>query len=209
MSARAAHEHSPRRHGPFVAINCAAIPDALVESELFGTVRGAFTDAVDRQGALVQASGGTLFLDEIGSLSLAAQPRLLRAIENGEYRKLGGKGTEKVDVRIIAATSDDLSTLAAQGRFRSDLWFRLAILVIPIPSLRQRPEDIEPLAIHFCLALSRGRCLPSQEALQVLREYRWPGNVRELRAVIIRALALADRESGTIEKEDIVFTQGT
>ena len=204
--ARGLHLRSPRRHGPFVAINCAALPDTLLESELFGHVRGAFTDArADRLGLFVQASGGTLFLDEIAELPLALQPKLLRALEEGVVRPLGSAAEVAIDVRVIAATHRDLATLVAEGRFRSDLYYRLHVLQLALPPLRARPEDIELLARRFTCerAADEGKDVRelSPEALDRLRRHRWPGNVRELRNCIDHALAMA--RGARIEVDDL------
>jgi DNA-binding NtrC family response regulator len=197
LFARAVHHLSNRRDRPFVAINCAAIPETLIENELFGHERGAFTGAGDRRlGKFELASTGTVFLDEIGELPLTVQGKLLRAIEEKSIDRIGGKATIPVDVRIVAATNKDLRTAADKGEFRSDLFFRLAVFPIDIPPLRERGDDIILLARHFAAELGkelRGReATLSQSSVQALRSHRWPGNVRELENTIERACILAD-----------------
>ena len=197
LVARAIHFNSPRAKRPFVAVNCAAIPDSLLESELFGHKRGAFTDArADRAGMFVEADGGTLFLDEIGDLSPALQAKLLRVIAEREIRPLGATRAEKVDVRVISATHKDLLQGMRAGTFREDLYYRLNVLQIHLPALRDRSEDVLPLAEHF-LQRAGDRSQKrvgsfSQSALKVLLSHGWPGNVRELENVIERAVALCD-----------------
>ncbi|MBA3392990.1 MAG: sigma 54-interacting transcriptional regulator [Deltaproteobacteria bacterium] len=197
LVARAVHEASPRRDRRFVAINCAAIPAALLESELFGHKRGAFTDAVrDKPGLFEDADGGTLFLDEVGELPLALQAKLLRALADGEIRRVGDSVSVKVDVRIVAATLRDLSEDVASGRFREDLYYRLNVLPVRIPPLRERSEDIPELARFFARKTSARHQLGPIEltdaVIDTLRRQPWPGNVRELENVIERALVLAD-----------------
>ena len=197
LFARAVHHLSNRRDKPFVAINCAAIPETLIENELFGHERGAFTGAGDRRlGKFELASTGTVFLDEIGELPLTVQGKLLRAIEEKSIDRIGGKATIPVDVRIVAATNKDLRTAADKGEFRSDLFFRLAVFPIDIPPLRERGDDIILLARHFTAELGkelRGRdATLSESSEQALRSHRWPGNVRELENTIERACILAD-----------------
>ena len=196
LLARALHERSRRANKPFLPLNCAAMPPTLLEAELFGHERGAFTDAlVAKAGKFELADGGTLFLDEIGDLPRAAQPKLLRALQEGEIQRIGGCGTKKVDVRVIAATNKDLQALVDEGLFRADLYYRLAVFPITVPPLRERPEDIPALARHFVqhFASRFGRRAPDidAEALRNLMEYQWPGNVRELQNVIERAVILA------------------
>jgi transcriptional regulator with PAS, ATPase and Fis domain len=194
--ARAIHAASARADHPFIAINCAALPDSLLESELFGHARGAFTGAErDRRGAFEEAHGGTLFLDEVGETSGAFQAKLLRVLQDRSVRPLGGTRARDVDVRVIAATHRDLHREVARGRFREDLFFRLHVFPIRIPPLRERPEDVGALAEHF-LALhgareSRPGCALSAAARRRLAAHRWSGNVRELENVIQRALVLA------------------
>src|SRR5690349_17326285 len=186
--AQAIHRASPRAAGPFVAVNCAAIPETLLESELFGYVKGAFTGAAgDRPGLFEQADGGTLLLDEVGELPLALQAKLLRVLQENEIRRVGDQKTRRVDVRLLAATAKDLAAEAAAGRFRHDLFDRLNVVVIHLPPLAQRPEDVAPLARHFAAQLSRrlghGVAL-SEAAVEWLRGQRWPGNVRSLEHAI-------------------------
>lgn len=206
LAANALHSFSSRKNNAFIALNCSAIPDSLIESELFGTEKGAFTDAVKHRGALAKASKGTLFLDEIGTMSIAAQPRLLRAVETGEYWRLGAEKPEKSDFRLLCASCKNPVDLAEKGQFRSDLLFRISDLVIVIPPLRERTEDIEELATHFCLVTGKGNCELSAAALDKLLHYPWPGNVRELKSVIARACI--DVQKGTIKPKDIVFISG-
>jgi transcriptional regulator with PAS, ATPase and Fis domain len=192
---RAVHEHSVRAKKPFVAINCAALNDNLLESELFGHERGAFTgaDAV-KQGLLESAAGGTVLLDEIGDISLPIQAKLLRVIEEREVRRVGGLKSRKIDVRFIAATNADLEGAAARGKFREDLYFRLSAATLVIPPLRERPNEIEILARRFATtagARTGGEKEISPEALTLLQGYSWPGNIRELRNVIERATLLS------------------
>jgi two-component system response regulator AtoC len=198
LVARALHELSPRAPLPFVAVNCGAIPSELIESELFGHVRGAFTDATrTRKGLAEEADGGTLFLDEIGELPLALQPKLLRFLEDEEVRPLGDVRARKVDVRVVAATGRDLRRAIAAGQFREDLFYRLDVVTVRIPPLRERPEDIPALAAHFLARHARlrpelGGMSLSEEAAEALRAHRWPGNVRELEHALERAVVLAD-----------------
>ena len=197
LVARAIHYNSPRAKRPFVPVNCAAIPDALLESELFGHKRGAFTDArSDRAGMFVEADGGTLFLDEIGDLSPALQAKLLRVIAEREIRPLGATRSEKVDVRVISATHKDLQAGMRGGTFREDLYYRLNVLQIHLPSLRDRSEDVLPLAEHFLTRAAErsGKRVAgfSQGALKTLLSHSWPGNVRELENIIERAVALCE-----------------
>jgi DNA-binding NtrC family response regulator len=187
-----------------VALNCAAIPDTLLESELFGYKRGAFTDArTDRAGIFLEADGGTIFLDEIAELSPALQAKLLRVLQEGEIRPLGAARNEKVDVRVVAATNKDLETRLASGEFRQDLYYRLNVIHIELPALRDRADDILPLAEHF-LGRSAGKAgKPLRDfheaAKKALLGYGWPGNVRELENVVERAVALAE---GPLVRED-------
>jgi two-component system nitrogen regulation response regulator NtrX len=182
MAALAIHQASSRADKPFVELNCAAIPDTLIESELFGHEKGAFTDAVSsRKGRFELADRGTLFLDEIGDMSLQAQSKVLRVIQEQTLERLGGEKTISTDVRILAATNKDLEGECAAGRFRQDLYFRLNVIPIRIPSLRERPEDIPLLLFHFLKSLGVENANFDQQALGVLGAYEWPGNVRELR----------------------------
>ena len=194
LVARALHDYGKRRHGAFVAVNMAAIPKELVESELFGHERGAFTGATNRGvGRFEQAEGGTLFLDEIGDMPLEAQTRLLRVLQQGEYTTVGGRTPIKTDVRIIAATNRDLRQLIHQGMFREDLYYRLNVVPLRLPPLRERVEDIPDLVRHF-LRKAENEGLPHKtldnEALDLLRRHRWPGNVRELENLIRRLAVL-------------------
>src|SRR5437762_571718 len=206
LFARAVHHLSNRRDKPLVAINCAAIPETLIENELFGHERGAFTGAGERRlGKFELASSGTVFLDEIGELPLAVQGKLLRAIEEKSVDRIGGKAPIPVDVRVVAATNKDLRAAVDQGEFRGDLFFRLAVFPIDIPPLRERGEDVLLLARHFAAEIGkelRGReATLSELSLQALRAHRWPGNVRELENAIERACILAD--SSTLEPRDL------
>ncbi|MDP3278114.1 MAG: sigma-54 dependent transcriptional regulator [Deltaproteobacteria bacterium] len=196
---RALHQRSRRANRPFVGINMAAVPDALLESELFGHVKGAFTDArTDRPGMFVEADGGTLLLDEIGDLPLALQPKLLRVLAEREVRPVGGSRSIPFDVRVVAATQYDLRAMVREGRFREDLFYRLAVIEISIPPLRDRRDDILPLAEHFLAraALRAGRAVRglSTTAAQRIEQYPWPGNARELENAMERAVALARDE---------------
>jgi two-component system response regulator AtoC len=196
--ARALHRAGPRASHPFVAVNCAAIPDTLIESELFGHVRGAFTGATaDKSGLFEQADGSTLLLDEIGELPLALQAKLLRVLQEGEVRRVGDARTRRVDVRVVAATARDLEVESRAGRFREDLYYRLNVVVIRLPPLRERPEDIGVLARQFVAQLSRrfGRALAlTPDTVTWLERQPWPGNVRQLENAIERAAVLTDRE---------------
>jgi DNA-binding NtrC family response regulator len=199
LVARALHARSPRKGRPFVAVNCAAIPENLLESELFGYTRGAHSTAnADRQGLFVEADGGTLFLDEIAELPLSLQPKLLRILQDGEVRPLGTNRAVRVDVRVIAATNRDLERALREGRFREDLYYRLNVIQLPLPPLRGRQEDILALADHF-LQRSAGRSAKAvkgwrEGAKKLLLAHHWPGNVRELENVVERAVALAESE---------------
>jgi two-component system, NtrC family, nitrogen regulation response regulator GlnG len=208
LIARALHEYGKRREGPFVAVNMAAIPKELIESELFGHERGAFTGAVNRlSGRFEQAQGGTLFLDEIGDMPAEAQTRLLRVLQEGEYVTVGGRTPIKADVRVIAATHRDLRALIAAGQFREDLYYRLNVVPIRVPPLRERTQDIPALVRHF-MDQAKANGLPSKAidagAMQRLQAYRWPGNVRELENLVRRLCALYSEESidvGAIDTE--------
>ncbi len=199
LVAQAIHHQSARSGKAFVTVNCAALPETLLESELFGYEKGAFTGATQRRaGKFEQANGGTIFLDEIGDMSLATQAKLLRVLQNKEVYRLGGSERLIVDTRIIAATHQDLEGMVAAGRFREDLFYRLNVFPISVPSLRERKEDI-PELVHFFLQQTGARGI-SRQALSCLMEYHWPGNVRELRNVIERAAILCD---GVIEEKDL------
>jgi DNA-binding NtrC family response regulator len=206
LFARAVHHLSARRDKPFVAINCAAIPETLIENELFGHERGAFTGAGDRRlGKFELASGGTVFLDEIGELPVTVQGKLLRVIEEKVVDRIGGRAPVPVDVRVVAATNKDLKAAVESGEFRRDLFFRLAVFPLEIPPLRERENDIALLAKHFAAQLGqelRGReATLSDEALATLQAHRWPGNVRELENAIERACILSD--TMTLEPRDL------
>jgi transcriptional regulator with GAF, ATPase, and Fis domain len=195
--ARAVHHHSRRAPGPFLRVNCGAIPAELIDSELFGHERGSFTGAIGtRKGWFERADGGTLFLDEIGELPLAAQVRLLRVLQDGSFQRVGGERSLSVDVRIVAATNRDLRQAVRDGSFREDLWFRIAVFPIPLPPLRERLQDIPALAAHFSLRAAERLGLPPRMPdaadLAALTAYPWPGNVRELASVIERAAILGD-----------------
>jgi len=196
--AQAIHRASPRVAAPFVAINCAAIPESLLESELFGHVRGAFTGATgDKAGLFEQAGGGTLLLDEIGELPLPLQSKLLRVLQEGEIRRVGDQRTRRVDVRLLAATARDLEAEVAAGRFRQDLYYRLNVVTIHLPPLAERRADIGPLARHFAVRLAGrlGRPVTLSDATVAwLEAQSWPGNVRELEHAIERAAVLSDRD---------------
>jgi two-component system response regulator AtoC len=200
LVARLIHDASPRAGAAFVAVNCGAIPEALLESELFGHVKGAFTGAsTDKPGLFEEADGGTLFLDEIGELPAPLQVKLLRALQEGEVRRVGATDARVVDVRVIAATARDLQTEVAASRFRSDLYYRINVVSIRLPALRERKEDIPELARHFLDLYNQRLGLQVQRisavAMRRLVEHAWPGNVRELENVIERALVLASGAS--------------
>src|SRR5687767_11525126 len=190
--ARAIHHNSPRKAHRFVALNCSAIPESLLEAELFGHVRGAFTGAVGaRQGRFEQAHKGTLFLDEVGTMSTALQMKLLRALQEREFERVGDNQTIKVDVRVIAATNSELSRMVASGEFREDLYYRLNVIPIELPPLRERRDDIPILVKHFLDKYTSGSPVHmSQGAMRALMAYQWPGNVRQLENAVERAVAL-------------------
>ena len=204
LVARALYQHSRRSHLPFLAVNAAAIPDALLESEMFGHERGAFTGADrTRIGKFEQAHGGTLFLDEVGDMSSATQAKLLRVLQERSFERVGGSETISVDVRLIAATNRDLESLVDQGRFRRDLFYRLNVVVIQLPPLRQRRDDIQPL-IEFCTRrtnreLGRNVLGASPEAMRMLLDYDWPGNVRELQSAVKSAVVHATGDVLSVE----------
>lgn len=200
LIARALHTRGPRRGGPFIRVNCGAIPPELIDSQLFGHEKGAFTGAEQsRQGWFERADGGTLFLDEIGELPLEAQVRFLRVLQDGFVERVGGDNPVHVDVRVVAATHRDLALMVANGKFREDLWYRVAVFPILIPPLRERRSDIPELAFHFAeRAANRFSLSPAQPTardIELLQSYHWPGNIRELGAVIDRAAILGDGKS--------------
>jgi two-component system, NtrC family, nitrogen regulation response regulator NtrX len=208
LVARQIHTLSHRRNGPFIEVNCAAIPEELIESELFGHVKGAFTGAIaDRRGKFEAATGGTLFLDEVADMSMKTQAKVLRVLQEQVLEPVGGQGSVKVDVRVIAATNKDLGDEIRSGRFREDLFFRLNVIPIAVPPLRERGEDVLRLAEHFVaeFASEYGRRPKrfSPEAMPVLRAYRWPGNVRELRNVIERLMIMVP--SDVVSAADLAF----
>jgi transcriptional regulator with PAS, ATPase and Fis domain len=203
LAARAIHENSARSQRPFVAVNCAAIPPNLVASELFGYEKGAFTGATSRtRGQIEHADGGTLFLDEIGDMPIELQGHLLRFLQEGQIFRVGGRDAITLNVRIVSATNVRLGHAIAQGRFREDLYYRLNVLNVRLPPLRERPADIEPLARHFLQEASRDlkRLVVDLEpaALDRLRRYDWPGNVRELRSVVRRAVVIGETARITV-----------
>ncbi|HEX2077476.1 MAG TPA: sigma 54-interacting transcriptional regulator [Longimicrobium sp.] len=197
LLARVIHQSSGRARGPFVAVNCAAIPETLLESELFGHEKGAFTGAAARRiGRFERASGGTLFLDEVGDMSPGMQAKILRVLQEEEIERVGGDRPVAVDVRVVAATNRDLGVEVAAGRFREDLYYRLAVVVVHLPPLRERGEDVELLARHYVehFARKHGRGVYDLHdgTVELLRTYPWPGNVRQLRNVVERALLMAE-----------------
>ena len=209
LLANAIHENSPRRNGPLVSVHCAALSAGLLESELFGHVQGSFTGAhIDKLGRFEMAHGGTLFLDEIGDISAETQVKLLRVLQQREFEPVGGTKTIQVDVRLIAATHQNLERLISEGKFREDLYYRLNVISVVVPPLRERPDDILDLAVSFLKAASTrgGKRIArfDDDALNALMRYSWPGNVRELQNVIERAVVLADRE--TVELTDLPFS---
>jgi two-component system response regulator HydG len=208
LVARAVHVRSLRTYGPFIPVNCGAVPEHLLESELFGHERGAFTGAVKtRLGRLEMANQGTLFLDEVGEIGLAMQVNLLRALEEKRFLRLGGQREVESDFRLICATHRDLDRLVEEGRIRSDFYYRINVITIRVPPLRERPDDVPLLAHHFLQGFVRemGRRVDgiAPAALRLLQSYEWPGNVRELKNVIERAVVV--NRSGTIEEDDLTF----
>ena len=203
LLARAAHTLSKRARGPYVALNMSAIPENLAEAELFGHEKGAFTGAEQaREGFFAEAEGGTLFLDEVGLLPPALQPKLLRVLQDGEYIPVGSRKPRRANVRVIAATNEDLARSVKAGRFREDLWFRLRVVPVRLPALRERREDLPALVEHFvkkhALRLSRPPLLPDAEAMRALLDHAWPGNIRELEHAVERGLLLARGEAITL-----------
>ena len=200
LVARAIHEHSPRKDGPFIEVNCAAIPEELIESELFGHEKGAFTGAIDRRiGKFELADGGTLFLDEIGDMSLSAQAKVLRVLEENKLQRIGGSENIQIDVRVLAATNKNLLEETRHNRFREDLYYRLTVVPIYVPPLRERADDIPLLVAHFLKEACLQNSVPQKDivpdALHMLQRYHWPGNVRELRNAIERMVILSSGES--------------
>ena len=205
LVAEAVHQQSPRRKAPFIVFDCSAVSRDLIESELFGHVKGAFTGAVSsRAGAFEQASGGTLFLDELGELSADLQPKLLRALERREVKRVGGNEVIPVDVRVVAATNRNLREEVARGTFREDLYYRLAVMQLHLPDLKDRPDDIPLLVEHFLAAATKGRdpLTISYATMERLKAHGWPGNVRELRNFVERAALLAT--GGRVEEKFLV-----
>ncbi len=210
LVARWIHEQSHRANGPLVEVNCAAIPSELIESELFGHEKGAFTSAIkQRVGKFEQANGGTLFLDEIGDMSLSAQAKVLRALQENKITKVGGDKEEKVDVRVVAATNKDLLKEVEEGRFRLDLYHRLSVILIHVPSLNQRKDDIPVLAEHFLNEICGEYGIPvkkiDSDAVEALQARNWTGNIRELRNVVERLIIMSDK---TITKQDVIDYSG-
>ncbi len=205
--ARYIHRHSPRRDKPMLVFNCHGVPETLLESELFGHERGAFTGAIQaRSGLFERSHRSTLLLDEVGDIPLSAQAKLLRILQERQFTRLGGTATHESDVRVIATTQHEPRAMVGRGRFREDLFYRLNVFPIHMPTLRERREDIAPLAIHFLEAGARqNRCRQSgitDQALAVLISYHWPGNVRQLQSVILRALLMSAGEPITVERLD-------
>jgi two-component system response regulator AtoC len=206
LVARAIHERSPRKSGPFVKIDCASLPEQLLESELFGYEKGAFTGAVSRKlGRVELAGGGTLFLDEIGELGAPIQAKLLRLLQDRELERLGGTRTYSVDVRVVAATHRDLETMVERGQFRQDLFYRLNVVPLWLPPLRARRDDVELLARHFCSLAGAANGKPSvaldERAIRLLRRQRWPGNVRQLQNFVERLVVLS--AAATIGEDEV------
>jgi DNA-binding NtrC family response regulator len=206
LVARSLHQHSNRASGPMIEVNCAAIPSELIESELFGHEKGSFTSAIkQRIGKFESASGGTLFLDEIGDMSLDAQAKMLRALQEGKITRVGGDKEIKVDVRVVAATNKDLMAEVEAKRFRMDLYHRLSVILIHVPSLNDRREDVPLLAAHFLKDVSEEYNQPQKEfdkaALTTLQEHNWTGNIRELRNAVERLIILS--EGAKITKADV------
>ena len=207
LVARSLHEQSNRAKMPFIEVNCAAIPSELIESELFGHEKGAFTSAVkDKKGKFELASGGTLFLDEIGDMSQSAQAKVLRALQENVIQRVGGEKDVKVDCRVVAATNKDLRKEIAEGRFREDLYHRLAVILIHVPSLNERKDDIPLLADHFLTLICQDHGIPrkniTEKGMEALKSVDWTGNIRELRNIIERLVILCENN---IEKEDVML----
>lgn len=213
LVARAIHFRGARAGRPFVAVNCAALPEALLESELFGYAKGAFTGAAtDRKGLFEEADGGSLLLDEIGDMPLLLQGKLLRVLQEGEIRRVGSASMRRVDVRILASTNQDLQSLIREGKFREDLFYRLNVIPIVIPPLRERTEDIIPLCRHFLtlygVKLGREPQSLSTEALEMILKHAWPGNIRELENVIARVVTLSPAPVVSAEEFRVIFSLG-
>jgi DNA-binding NtrC family response regulator len=210
LIARAIHYNSPRAQKPFIAVSCAALPETLLESELFGHEKGSFTGATGQKiGRFELANLGTLFLDEIPEVSPAVQVKLLRALQEREFERVGGTKTVKVDVRLIAATNRDLEQLVADGKFRADLYYRLQVIQVFLPSLRERREDIPPLVEHFIQKFNKENAKEvrflSPEAMELVMKYDWPGNIRELENAIERCVVLADPASELVTPDLLPF----
>lgn len=200
LLAREIHSKSPRGHAPLIAVNCAAVPETLLESELFGYKKGAFTGANhDKPGLVALAAGGTLFLDEIGDVPLSLQAKLLRLLQEREYTPVGGRQPEHADVRFIAATHRNLEEMAAQDRFRQDLYYRLSVVPLTVPPLRERPADIATLAQHFLEGFAEDRCALDAAAIELLKAHSWPGNVRELQNAMERLAVFCDAPVASAE----------
>ena len=213
LVARAIHFRGPRSARPFIAINCAALPEALLESELFGYAKGAFTGAAtERKGLFEEADGGSILLDEIGDMPLLLQGKLLRVLQEGEIRRVGSASVRRVDVRILSSTNRDLAALIKEGKFREDLYYRLNVIPLVIPPLRERREDIVPLCRHFLILYGRkvGRDAQtlSAEALQMILDHDWPGNIRELENLIARVVTLSTSPLIPAEEFRAIFTLG-
>jgi transcriptional regulator with PAS, ATPase and Fis domain len=202
--ARAIHDISARRRGPYIALNAGAIPEGIIESELFGTEQGAFTGAVPRRGYFEQADGGTLFLDEIGEMPLSSQVKMLRILEDGSVLRVGGRRRSFVDVRIICATNRPLEKMVAKGSFRKDLFYRINTLTLPIPPLKQRKEDIPELALLFFEEMGVPPSRVRRSSIAKMLSYEWPGNTRELKNTIKRAVVLAANR--VVEPDHIFFS---
>ena len=213
LAAHYVHQHSPRKKGPFMAVDCAALTESLFESEIFGHERGAFTGCVGRKRGLFElADGGTLFLDEVGELSSAMQAKLLRVLESGEFRRVGGREVLRADVRVIAATNRRIRAMVEQGGFREDLYYRLACINVELPPLRARRSDIAVLAEALLARVNqanRAHCYLTGEAMEKLTNYDFPGNVRELRNILQRAVAMCGANNGAIAADGIVFSAAT